>query len=333
MSHHLDSPIARQDVRLDISDVYLFRGERGTVFVMNVGHSLAGQDVRGFHPEAMYELKIDGDGDAVEDVTYRVTFDSDQRLQLRRITGAAAPDPHAAGTLLAEGAIESTVDADEGVRLWTGKAGDPFWIEPDVLHAVGHAFQDGTRIDLSGWDPANATNLFAGHTVYSIVLELPDPVLLPVGSRIGFWGLTSLATDAGGWRRINRAGLPMMHPLFTQFNEDLGNRLNDGRPADDPQTYGKALVDMVAGVVAANGTAQDPRAYAETVVSRLLPNLLPYTVGTPATFGFAGWNGRSLTDNAPDVMFSLASNSPVSLGIGRESVTAEPSDIWPYVPR
>jgi hypothetical protein len=54
MSHHLDSPIARQDVRLDISDVYLFRGERGTVFVMNVGHSLAGQDVHGFQPEAMY---------------------------------------------------------------------------------------------------------------------------------------------------------------------------------------------------------------------------------------------------------------------------------------
>jgi hypothetical protein len=28
-------------------------------------------------------------------------------------------------------------------------------------------------------------------------------------------------------------GLPMIHPLFTQFNEDLGNRLNVDRPADD----------------------------------------------------------------------------------------------------
>ncbi len=26
MSHHLDSPIARQDVRLDITDLYVFRG-------------------------------------------------------------------------------------------------------------------------------------------------------------------------------------------------------------------------------------------------------------------------------------------------------------------
>ena len=32
MSHHLDSPIARQDIRLDITDLYVFRGEVGTVF-------------------------------------------------------------------------------------------------------------------------------------------------------------------------------------------------------------------------------------------------------------------------------------------------------------
>ena len=36
MSHHLDSPLARQDVRLDITDLYVFRGEIGTVFVMPV---------------------------------------------------------------------------------------------------------------------------------------------------------------------------------------------------------------------------------------------------------------------------------------------------------
>ena len=42
MSHHLDSPIARQDVRLDITDLYVFRGETGTVFAINVCHSIAG---------------------------------------------------------------------------------------------------------------------------------------------------------------------------------------------------------------------------------------------------------------------------------------------------
>ena len=341
MSHHLDSPIARQDIRLDITDLYLFRGETGTVFVINVCHSIAGPiPVPGYHPEGMYEFKVDLDGDAVEDLTYRITFDArdasdKQRFVLRRIAGKEAADPNAAGTILARGSTGEAVKTENGLRIWAGKAGDPFWIEPDVLHAVGHAFQDGTGIDLSGWNPGKAKNLFAGHTVYSIVMEVPDSDLLASVSgsrRVGVWAVATLATDAGGWRSINRVGLPMIHPLFTQFNEDLGNRLNAGRPADDFATYGGVVGKAVANVVAANGTSADPQAYGTKVAHRFFPNVLPYEVGTQATFGFAEWNGRSLTDNAPDVMFSIAANSPVHLGIGKESVTAKPSKTFPYVP-
>ena len=341
MSHHLDSPIARKDVRLDITDLYVFKGETGTVFAINVCHSIAGNiPVPGYHPEGMYEFKVDLDGDAVEDLTYRITFDQrdsmgKQRFVLRQIAGSDAPDPNAAGTILARGSTNETVVAATGLRLWAGKAGDPFWIEPDVLHAVGHAFQDGTVINLAGWDPGKAKNLFAGHTVYSIVLEVPEAELLSGarnGKRIGVWALATLATDAGGWRSINRVGLPMIHPLFTQFNEDLGNRLNAGRPADDFATYGPVVSKAIAGVVAANGTSEDPQAYGTKVAHRFFPNMLPYEVGTSAAFGFAEWNGRSLTDNAPDVMFSIAANAPVRLGIGRESVTAKPSKAFPYVP-
>jgi hypothetical protein len=204
-----------------------------------------------------------------------------------------------------------------------------------VLQAVGHAFQDGTTVDLSGWDPGRAKNLFAGHTVYSIVLEVPDGELLGGAGdkrRIGVWAVSTLATDAGGWRAINRVGLPMIHPLFTQYNEDLGNRLNAGRPSDDFATYGGAITNAIGGVVWANGTAEDPKSYAERVARRFFPNILPYEVGTPAVFGFGEWNGRSLTDNAPDVMFSIAANTPVRLGIGKESVTSKPSSTFPYVP-
>ena len=225
MSHHLDSPIARQDIRLDLTDLYLFRGETGTVFVINLCHSIFGPiPVPGYHPEGMYEFKVDLDGDAVEDLTYRFTFDErdglgKQRYVVRCIRGVDAVDPDAPGTVVAEGTTGETVTTSAGLRVWTGKAGDPFWIEPDVLHAVGHAFQDGTLVNLSGWDPGQAKNLFAGHTVYSIVLEVPDSELLAgVGNRarIGVWAVSTLATDAGGWRSINRVGLPMIHPLFTQ---------------------------------------------------------------------------------------------------------------------
>ncbi len=341
MSHHLDSPLARQDIRLDITDLYVFRGEVGTVFAINVCHSIFGPiPVPGYHPEGMYEFKIDLNGDAVEDLTYRLTFDErdsagKQRFVLRRIAGSDAVNPHAAGAVLAEGVTGETVKTPTGLRVWAGKAGDPFWIEPDVLHAVGHALQDGKTINLTGWDPSKAKNLFAGRTVYSIVLEAPDAELLAGASgakRIGVWAVATLATDAGGWRQINRVGLPMIHPLFTQFNEDLGNRLNGGRPADDLATHGEAVGKAIAGVVAAYGTSEDPKGYGAKVARRFCPNILPYEVGTQATFGFAEWNGRSLTDNAPDVMFSLAANTPVRLGIGKESVTAKPSKVFPYVP-
>jgi len=341
MSHHLDSPIARQDIRLDITDLYVFRGQTGTVFVINVCHSIFGPiPAPGYHPEGMYEFKVDLNGDAIEDITYRLTFNErdqngKQSYVVRCIRGADAIDPHAPGTVVAQGITGDTVTTASGLRVWAGKAGDPFWIEPDVLHAVGHAFQDGTSVNLAGWDPSRARNLFAGHTVYSIVLEVPDSELLAGAGakrRIGVWAVSTLATDAGGWRSINRVGLPMIHPLFTQYNEDLGNRLNAGRPADDFATYGQAVTRAIAGVVSANGTAEDPKVYAETVAHRFFPNILPYEVGTPAVFGFAEWNGRSLTDNAPDVMFSIAANTPVRLGIGKESVTSKPSKTFPYVP-
>ncbi|MGO8793809.1 MAG: DUF4331 family protein [Candidatus Sulfotelmatobacter sp.] len=342
MSHHLDSPIARQDIRLDITDLYVFRGEIGTVFVINVCHSIFGPiPAPGYHPEGMYEFKVDLNGDAVEDVTYRLTFSErdksgQQSYVVRRIGGSEATDPHAPGIIVAQGRTGETVTTPAGLRIWAGKAGDPFWIEPDVLHAVGHAFQDGTTVNLAGWDPSRAKNLFAGHTVYSIVLEVPDGELLRESNgnrRVGVWAVATLATDAGGWRSINRVGLPMIPPLFTQYNEDLGNRLNAGRPADDFATYGAAFTKSIASVVSAYGTAEDPEAYAEKVAHRLFPNMLPYEIGTPAALDFAEWNGRSLTDNAPDVMFSIAANTPVRLGIGKESVTAKPSKTFPYVPK
>ncbi len=163
------------------------------------------------------------------------------------------------------------------------------------------------------------------------MLELPDS-LLPKGSRVGVWAVSTLATDAGGWRSVNRVGLPMIHPLFTQYNETLGNELNAGRPADDFAVYGDRTAKAIGAVVAAYGTSDNPAAYGQALAHRFFPNILPYEIGTPASFGFAKWNGRTLTDNAPNVMFSLAANTPVSIGIGKESITRKPSANFPYVP-
>jgi len=63
-----------------------------------------------------------------------------------------------------------------------------------------------------------------------IALQVANAVLPRYRSRFSKHQFTQPQLLAGGWRSINRVGLPMIHPLFTQFNEDLGNRLMQGAP-------------------------------------------------------------------------------------------------------
>jgi hypothetical protein len=61
------------------------------------------------------------------------------------------------------------------------------------------------------------------------------------------------------------------------------------------------------------------------------PDILRYEVGTPAVFGFAKRNGRALSDNAPEVMFSLVVNAALSDGLDRSAATGTLRPDFPYV--
>ena len=335
MSHHLDSPLARQDTRLDITDVYLFRGTMGTVFVMNSNSSIAGQSYPGqFHPEALYEFKVDTDGDATEDVTFRVSFghndaDGRQTYQVRRLDGGASRDRTAEGMILAQGRTEGDVIGEGGVRVWAGIAGEPFYAEPTVLGAMRKAVASGAAVDLTGWSKDKAVNAFANTTVNSIVIEVPDGTFN--ASTIGFWGVTALATDAGGWRQINRAGQPMIQPIFNPDDSERSSTYNTTQPRDDRALYGPLISTLVAGVVAAMGTSANPKAYGESVAALCFPDILRYEVGTPAVFGFAKRNGRPLADNTPEVMFSIVVNAALSDGLNKGTATGTLRPDFPYV--
>ena len=98
MSHHLDTPLARQNGQLYIDDLYVFPGDHSTVLVMDVNSTITGPDVQqGFHPEARYEFKVHFGGEEFETLTYRVSFgEPDKRgrqaLHLRALTGDDARD-------------------------------------------------------------------------------------------------------------------------------------------------------------------------------------------------------------------------------------------------
>jgi Domain of unknown function (DUF4331) len=340
VSHHLDSPASRRDPRLNVTDVYAFDSSDATVLTMIVNSSLAGAGrVPGFHPEGRYEFKIHLDGAAAEQLTYRFSFtpagaSGAQRVAIDRLAGPDAGDDRADGTRIAEGDAAAAISGS-GVRAWCGAAADPFYLDLHQLAHILEGLQHEQPIEAGEWTPAQAASTFAGSQVCAIVLEIPhsDPELRP-GRPIGVWAAAKLATDAGGWRQVNRAGLPMVWPLFRALGGDDDSaeyqRDTTALPADDPAHDTARIAAFVAAAVRRTGIG-DPDGYGREVAARLLPDVLPYQVGTAAAFSFAGFNGRALADNAPEVMYGLVTNSAVPTGLVAASASETRQDKFPYV--
>jgi hypothetical protein len=58
-----------------------------------------------------------------------------------------------------------------------------------------------------------------------------------------------------------------------------------------------------------------PADYGKQLASRLLPAVLPYELGTPAAFDFAGFNGRGMADDVMDIILTLSSNTALADGV------------------
>src|SRR5438552_8040640 len=105
MSHHASGPdfgFPRGDARLDMTDLYAFPkpGDPGkSILILNVHPSVAvnppGPTTKEpFASAALYEIKVDTNGDAIADISYSVQFrscdDKNQTATLRRIQGTSA---------------------------------------------------------------------------------------------------------------------------------------------------------------------------------------------------------------------------------------------------
>jgi Domain of unknown function (DUF4331) len=135
MSHHYSGPnfgFPRGDARLDFTDLYAFPkpDDAGKSILIMDAHPSATVNPPGptttepFAPEALYELKVDTNGDAVADIAYRVRFSSSkgggQTAMLRRVEGADADGTGDGGQIIVEGAPVSTgrgSTRDTGRRL------------------------------------------------------------------------------------------------------------------------------------------------------------------------------------------------------------------------
>src|SRR6476646_8971366 len=105
MSHHASGPnfgFPRGDARLDMTDLYAFPkpGDPGkSILILNVHPSFRLDSPEPttkepFAPGALYEIKIDTNGDAIPDICYSVQFayseDGQQTATVRRLQGTRA---------------------------------------------------------------------------------------------------------------------------------------------------------------------------------------------------------------------------------------------------
>src|SRR5712672_3072893 len=184
MSHHYSGPdygFPHGDARLDLTDLYAFPkpGDvaRSTL-IMNV-HPSEGVNPPGpstaipFAPEAIYELKIDTDGDLVANIAYRVRFspykDGAQTATLRRVEGEQAAGTGDGGETIIEGAPVST-----GREARVTEAGDYLLfagLRSDSLFCATMGCLNNVQF--------SAADYFAVKYVSCIVQEVPSDAVVP----------------------------------------------------------------------------------------------------------------------------------------------------------
>ena len=146
------------------------------------------------------------------------------------------------------------------------------------------------------------------------------------------WCATKLATDAGGWRQINRAGHPMMWPIFWPNDTDFTNPANTRHPSEDVGAGGQVhrRADRRRGG-GQRGPPPTPKATARPWPASLFPDVLPYVIGTPRPTASPAFNGRAQADNAPEAMLSLVTNTAIPAGLTPAVARAQRAATFPYV--
>jgi Domain of unknown function (DUF4331) len=302
MSNHFSADNLRfpgDDRRLDLTDLYVFRSSDNpdkTVLIIDSNPTSAPPPIPApttgpeFHPDAVYRINIDTDGDLQADIAFTFTFseyeNGSQTGTAWYATGSQARQPEPAGEQLTD-ALPVSFDGTARpvqvgpIRLSAGLRSDPFFA--DVEGAL-HGFQ------WTGHDD------FADNNVDSIALEVPGD-MLGDGPVIGVWATISLRRD-GTLVQMDRGGHPTINPFINPDGEK--NLYNSRQPADDVANY----LGPWSKVLENGGYSPDE---AKTAAMQVLPDILRYDRTKPATYP----NGRVPTDDVFSMRFAWLTHGKV----------------------
>ncbi|QKW07555.1 DUF4331 family protein [Streptomyces sp. NA04227] len=297
MSHHLSGPNLRPplgDSRLDMTDLFTFTapGDR-TVLIMN-SNPVAPTGGDAFHPDAVYRINVDTDGDHQADLAFSFVFSQPQNgaqtVTVYRSTGAEARSHEPAGEKIftdepvaLKPGTAPQVHSSGPYRLYVGLRSDPFFAD---LEGIGNDFT------WTGKDWGIDKNIFG------IVLDMPHTEIGPEPG-FGVWGRVSLRQN-GRLTSVDRGAHPSVTAYFNQ--EDAKEAYNEGEPAQDWDTY----LQPWTAVLAHTG-GYDAQA-AESTLRTILPDVLRFDRSRPAAYP----NGRALTDDVTSARLSMVSGGKIT---------------------
>lgn len=338
---HLDAPGLTPpggDVRLDLTDIYAFRPRAGrTALILNVnGFSKPGAQAMfatgipsvAATKRVSYNLRVDNNGDARQDVVLSVTFgkpnkQSVQKLQVRR-NGKVILN----GKTSAFGRV--VVNNGKGVRAFAGMRDDPFFFDLQGFLNILSSEPGKSFLGCSAPRP----DAFAGSNVSSIVLDLKSSLLTRSGSsKIGVW-----ATTNEGGAQIDRMGRPAIATVFIPNNPfepagsepSLKNTYNHGAPSDDQAQFRGEVVDTLTLLYSLNDGAGDNKSDDAAKINALADVILPdiLTFDTSSAAGFL--NGRRPADDVIDAELPLVTEGAVTTDCVNSNDVAFPGG-FPYL--
>ena len=210
-SDHQDTPEVELSPRMDINDVYAFPGSSDDRIALVMTTSSPITPAQGatavFDPNLLYQIKVDNNGDAVEDLVLQVTFEGTGTNQKVVVRGPARPEMTGTRSTVVSNATQSsgTFNTSFGspgsMQVFAGLRDDPFFLDleqffrivPDRRPVSGALSQLPDQPTATAFRPAGqAIDYLRGLNTLAIVIELPESQLTGGGTgKLGIWGTIS----------------------------------------------------------------------------------------------------------------------------------------------
>jgi Domain of unknown function (DUF4331) len=296
------------DQRLDLCDLYAFAAPTDptrTVLILN-----ANPNADALHPDAIYRLAIDNDGDLHDDIAFSYVFstpqDGRQNADVFLATGQEARSPEAVGTKLFSGVEVSfgrTANIAESgpFKFFAGARSDAFFFDYDGIKNLfdtsgGRNF---TAPHLGGRSPWTGQDSNIEANVFAIVLEMPTREL-GADPDVRIWGRCSVRRD-GELMHVDRAGHPSVSSFFN--TDDTKEEYNASEPPGDRARW----LDQFVHLMGHTGNYTREEAIAAIDAEGTLPDMLTFDPSRPAMYP----NGRVFTDDVIDYRLRFLSKGDI----------------------